>query len=579
MVIGYIERFINDKNAKIKVLAFEKEGSLIIDEQQIKMAFTPNGYVFEDSFSIKYIDFEKGDFIRFLTMENPYSIGRADKDNYKIKSIKNKLDYEVIFYDDFLINDNAIDMNYLQSVESELPNKFFLQNNLGYYGPFKKINGIVKPMKGVTVEYRKSLSNIISYENKKIVLGHPKKSEILIDASTNEQLQKWFKGILKISNTKFSKTLFNSIDWKDQLLNLSVEALDVEKVKLNRVISYFDKYIFTLKELEILSNLSPKLQVNFKEKIDLFKSDIIKQKEEEIEKELKELRLKVLNLKAELNGHQEKIKSLSVEKQQVENDYKHIVENKERLLGDFKIFQNLIGHIEPSNSKNESKINYLIKESNTNFRTLNLSKKQFDELILQFLAKRRKKTVDVNFRTLREMIASFNCTFTNSLELVLAFIEATNNYRYIISQVEVKWMSFRDLWENGLRDIWTMAHSDPNILHFLILRDCNLSSPECYAAPLLDIDRELREELPYDGRVWPNNLRIIATTLPVPEVGLPILKSTFYNWGGLAKMNLLDIPKQSPANHESYLTLEEFNSWTVDKADLLGDNNLEEYLT
>lgn len=578
MVVGYIERFISDKNARIKVLAFERADSLVMDEQQIKMEFTPYGYVFEDSFAIKYVDFNKGDFIRFSVTENPYSVGHEDKDRFKIKSIKNKLDYEVIFYDDFLINDKAIDMVLLQSLEKELPDRFFLQNGVGYYGPFKKINGIVKPIKGVSVNFRKFLTNTISYENKTIVFGHPKKSEILIDASTNEQLQKWFKELLKISNTKFSETLLSNKDWKSQLLSLPIEEFDLEKAKLNRVISYFDKYESTLEELENLSNVSHKLQGFFKEKVDLFKNDIIKQKEVEIEKAIKQLTLKVLTLKAEEKGHEEKIEDLIIEKQKIENDYNHIVKNKDRLLADFKVFQNLTISTEVTPFKHESPLNYLVKESDINLNSLKISKTQFDELISQFLAKRRKKTETIKFRTLREMIASFNCIFSNSLELVLAFIEATNNYRYIISQVEVKWLSFNDFWESGLRDIWLLAHNDPNILHFLILRDCNLSSPECYAAPLLDVDRELRESLPYDARSWPNNLRIIATTQPVPEVGLPILKSTFYNWGGLANLNLIDTPKQIPKDSEGYLTVAEFNSWIVDKTELIGDNRLEEYL-
>ena len=580
MVIGYIERFIGEKNARIKVLAFEREGDLVMDEQEIRMEFTPHGFVFEDSFLNKYVGYNRGEFIKFSPMENPYSIGYDDKDRFKIESIKNKLDYEVISLEDFLINEKAINMAFLQSIEKELPNKFFLQSSIGFYGPFKKIKGIIKPKTKTSVEFRESLPNIISYENKKVVLGHPKKSETLIDASTNDQLQKWFKGILQASNTKFSETLLNNKDWRGQLLSLSIGDSEVEKAKLDRVVSYFGKYESTLEELETLSTTSVQFKELFKKKIDLFKSEIIKNKEVEIEKAVENLTMKVLNLKSEQKGYEEKIEDLKIKKQQLENDYNHLIDNKERLLADFKVFQNLVTPTKASYLKEESIDNYIIRKSETNFSSSKFSKNKFDDLISQFLAKRRKKVKDdAKFRNLREMIASFNCIFSNSLELVLAFIEATNNYRYVISQVEVKWLSFKNIWESGLRDIWLLAHNDPNILHFLILRDCNISSPECYAAPLLDADRELREGLPYDSRGWPKNLRIIATIQPVPEVGLPILKSTFYNWGGLKDLNLIDTSKKIPAEIEGHLSIDEFNSWIVDKIELLGDNHLDEYLT
>lgn len=578
MVIGYIEYLIHDKHARIKVLAIEESGSLNMDEQQIQMEFSPEGYVFEDSFINKYEGYKKGDFIRFGPIENSHSIGNSGKDRYKVEFIKTKLDYQVVNLSNFLIGSDTIDMNLLQSLEKDLPDNFFLQNDLGFYGSFKKVNGIIKPSKGTVVEFRKSLSNVASFNDKKIVIGNPEKAEVFVDASTNEQLQKWFRKVLRNSDTTFSKALLNSKDWKTELLSLPIDSSNVEKSKLNRVVDYFDSYEFTLEELKILLNKSDNLRSSFEKKIDVYKSDIIKERKAEIQGEVRALTSIVSELKSEKNNYEKEVEGLKTEIEKVERDLNHFLENKERLLADFKVFQSLL---QPSDYspplKEESMVSFLIEKSDTDFDSTQFSKSEFDESVSSFLAKRSKQAEETKFRSIREMIATFNCVFSNSLELILAFIEATNNYRYIISQVEVKWLTFRDFWENGLKDIWVLAYSDPKVLHFLILRDCNLSSPECYAAPLLDVDRGLREGLPYDGRPWPSNLRIIATTQPVPEVGLPLLKSTFYHWGGVKNFNLIDIPQQAPKVIDGYISVEKFESWKVDKLDI-SDNQLEEYI-
>lgn len=578
MVIGYIEYLIHDKHARIKIVAIEEYGSLNMDEQQIQMKFAPSGHVFEDSFTDKYQIYNIGDFIRFVPVENSYSIEDPNKDKFKIKSIKTKLDYQVVFLENFLLGTDSINMNFLQSIEKDLPDKFFLQNDVGFYGSFKKVNGIVKPSKGTVVEFRESLSNIASYKDKKIVVGNPEKTEISIDASTDEQLQKWFRNILRTSDTIFSKSLLDNKDWKTELLSLPIDSSNVEKSKLNRVVEYFDSYEFTLGELKTLLNNSDNLRSSFEKKINVYKSEIVKERKAEIQGEIRALTSIVSELKSEKSRYKKEVESLKTEIEKIEKDLNHFLENKERLLADFKVFQSLL---QPSDysplPKEEPMVSFLIEKSNTNFDSTQFSKSEFDETISSFLAKRGKQTEETKFRSIREIIATFNCVFSNSLELMLAFIEATNNYRYIISQVEVKWLTFRDFWENGLKDIWVLAYNDPKVLHFLILRDCNLSSPECYASPLLDVDRGLREGLPYDGRPWPSNLRIIATTQPVPEVGLPLLKSTFYHWGGVKNFSLIDIPQQAPKIIDGYISIEKFESWKVDKLDI-SDNQLEEYI-
>ncbi len=161
--------------------------------------------------------------------------------------------------------------------------------------------------------------------------------------------------------------------------------------------------------------------------------------------------------------------------------------------------------------------------------------------------------------------------------MILAFIEATNNAIYTIIQIEPKWLSFKDLVDNGLKELWLSAFEKPDVLHFAILRDVNLSSPECYANPLIDLDRNLRTKLPFIEKAWPPNLRIIGTIQPVPEVGLSVLKSTFDNWGGLPTYGL-QFTSVNPSEYKGQaLQVTNFNTWICDRDDI--NNYLDQYIS
>jgi len=577
MVVGYIDYFINERHAKIKVLAIEEPGSLNMDEQDIREEFSPSGYVFEDSFTSKYEQYIEGDVIRFVPLENSYSFDDDSKDKFKIDFIKTKLEYQVITLDNIMTASGTVDMNFLQSIAKNLPDKFFLQNTSGYYGPFKKINNLVKPSTGTTVGFREFLDNIAEYNNKKIVIGNPKKTSSYIDASNDDQLQKWFKEILRSANTPFFKALLENKDWKSELFDLPIGDLSVDKAKLKKVISQLDSFDITLNELKVLCDNSEKLKGYFENKVDIFKREIIKEKKIEMQEELGALTNIIDALKKQKTKGEKELEVLIAKKIKVEADTSHFLKNKDRLLADFKVLQSLLPNTNNSISTEKKIESFLIEESETDFESSELSIKEFDNNIIHYLANYSKGIEEVKFRFIREMIATYNCVFADSLELVLAFIKATNNYRYIISQVEAKWLSFKDCWENGLSEIWSLAYEKPDVIHFLILRDCNLSSPECYAAPLLDVDRGIRERLPYDGRGWPKNLRIIATTQPTPEVGLPVLESTFNNWGAIRKIDLVVEPDEAPELYKGYLGIKEFEKWKKYKLDIT--NNISEYLS
>ncbi|HMP30595.1 MAG TPA: hypothetical protein PKD85_13400, partial [Saprospiraceae bacterium] len=314
MVIGYIDYFINQIHAKIKVLAFKRGNEWIKDESEVLEKFQPTGYVFEPSFTLNNEIYKLNEFIMFEEAENPKALS-SDNDIYKINGkVKYKLEYEVILAPNFLHDDFSINYNYIQKNFEDLPNSFYLKNLKGYYGLFVKDNNFIRPNKGTSVNFYPNLDdNIISYKDKTVLFANPEVSNIQIDFSSDEQLVGWFKKMLKSSNSLDEKSfnnVFNSIKIQ------SIDDDNLIKSKLNRIQKLFSKIHFTYSELKDVFNFVPELKTDIEKKILNIKNEILSESKSEIEIELNQLKLKA---NAEKELIEKEIQSL---KKQLSNESK-----------------------------------------------------------------------------------------------------------------------------------------------------------------------------------------------------------------------------------------------------------------
>jgi hypothetical protein len=276
------------------------------------------------------------------------------------------------------------------------------------------------------------------------------------------------------------------------------------------------------------------------------------------------------------------LEKIQAEIEKAKNDFdvlnskiNYLTENRDTVIRDMQLFLDITRPTTVIAQAIQIPNSYIIEEILSQ-QSDHLSDVDFAHNFIHNLQK-RNKAADIKFQELKKIISSFKCIFTSNLEVILAFIEATNNAIYTIIQIEPKWLSFKDLVDNGLKELWLSAFENPDVLHFAILRDVNLSSPECYANPLIDLDRNLRTKLPFIEKAWPPNLRIIGTIQPVPEVGLSVLKSTFDNWGGLPTYGLQFTSVNPSEYKEQALQVTNFNTWICDRDDI--NNYLDQYIS
>jgi hypothetical protein len=154
-------------------------------------------------------------------------------------------------------------------------------------------------------------------------------------------------------------------------------------------------------------------------------------------------------------------------------------------------------------------------------------------------------------------MAIYKTILVKDIAIGVAIAESTNNCKYIIQQVEADWLHFKDFWNNGLGSLWQSAKENPSQMHFLLLEDMNMSSPELYARPLTDILRGIRKQIPFGKTSFPENLRIIGTLAPVedPKIGLPIFEQTFKDWGEIGfRGNIFKTNEIKVINEDGYLS-------------------------
>lgn len=112
-----------------------------------------------------------------------------------------------------------------------------------------------------------------------------------------------------------------------------------------------------------------------------------------------------------------------------------------------------------------------------------------------------------NISKLSELFIGYGCILLPNIESLMSVIYATGRCRYITSYVSVSWKSFSDLWENGLVQIIDSCKRNPQDIHYLVLRNINLSYTPNYLQPLLDAQMGFINTLPNSAEIYPANLK------------------------------------------------------------------------
>ena len=403
---------------------------------------------------------------------------------------------------------------------------------------------------------------IIARRNSYYYLGAGlKAAEGSIDTTTDEQLVDWFLRTIKTNWDDIQKGSGKVSLRAAKEAMVSMKALPVKVVenRLHRLATMTDSYAFTRDNLKQIA-LAPWLQPSIEAGLARFKEDYIDtvlgdnnaeleriQSEhhallnEEIVKhnrqvlELYETRDKIEAetkrqieaVKQELKKAQDGLKrtndEVSLAKDvlsKLESSISRIEARKDQIIEDFQIVREVLNISEGSNKATYTDVRECILQYN------NLSDKKlpfykgFEKNLENCLKSYHVKGISV--AELSSVHACYKVMLLPNIQVATSLVMSAGQSWSYTTFVSVAWKSFEDLWNAGLGSVVEHCVVDPDTIHYLILRNINLSSLSNYLQPLADLQGCFISTFPGTDKSFPSNLRVLLTVsdedlLPMPE--------------------------------------------------------------
>jgi hypothetical protein len=541
-VVGIIApRIPNTEDARIRIVGINQLKFTEFSKEASRNMFPPHGFVRAYHFFDNYPSLEEKDLIQFnCTINERFQSGW---DVYKMSSKPQKKGGLIFSVEDIVCDRGYVDLLTLVHKIPERKSAFYLLAEDKYVISKLTIkNGqLVPPPAGYLQLWDRSECTIVTGEGQDYLVEEPTAMPRLIDCSPMEKLFERFRSQLRELHFETISHLDQNTTWRKDILKLLNDGTDprLVKIRAERLSNAFDQLELSLTETKQIIESSEKFADRFTAALETFKEEFLQQNFKEKSRLEAEARQEQSRLNNELDKIQRKIKATKSEHEKLDKQMAetrsaldHLNQNKDRLLADFRLFSDIPLSPPPSLPNPTGHLpSFLLEELSPPPDAVLLTREQLIER-LQFFFRQRQLDDGMAAGAL-DIFLLYPAVFIPHPKVALALIHAFGNARYIIQQTGPNWLDFTSLWQNGLGTIWEAASKDPGKLHVLMLEDLNLSSPECYARPLLDIIDGTRSKIPCAGTCFPPNLRILATkaTSSNPAIGLPLYHQTFVQWG------------------------------------------------
>ncbi|MHB9141412.1 MAG: hypothetical protein ACYC25_06020, partial [Paludibacter sp.] len=559
-VIGIVQnKHFSNENAKIKAYAIidENDNKFKINENRAIEIFKPNGLIFSFDF-FKYYPFKPNEIIEISVKPNNQQ--KDGHDEFILGRMHSKFGVPVYPLKGFCVSNQSIDLSSIQIIGDYEDGELYGITDKYIIGKLKVSNGVLSAVETNKIfrwDVDENENNLIKNQGFIRLIDEPISECSIIDCLNSDELFDWFrKKLIQIDYESIKK--LNSIGkWQKEIPklfeSLSKSDTEIETLRLKRIEDYFVQIELDRNEIYDFMSKSSSLRVAFnkaiEKHIDDFQSEYskkFKEFEDEIlnkEKELnenlnkseQEAKTKITALNTEINNKQIETQKAIVEFEQAKQRLIEIEKEKSRIISDFGIIKEVLS-LSGATTNSITESSYILEEVVTEHNEI-LNVKDFINNIQYYLSD-FKRNPDFAKRIFETMLV-YKALFIKDIRIALSVIKASGNAKYIIQHTEPDWLHFKDFWNNGLLTIWNSAHKSPEIPHFFVLEDVNLSSPECYARPLLDVIAEIRSKIPFAETNYPNNLFIFATKASSqnPTIGLKLYKETFPDWGSIAFKN------------------------------------------
>lgn len=602
-VVGLPSRMGLSMNAKIQILGLiGTQGTFSpLSQSSAKKLFTPDGQIFAYNFFERYSNFDHSAVSLYIKQKD----SAYDDDSYASyvwDFTKETLPYgdKAFIYPVGCISGNDADGNAKFAEKHRFTSgiHYAVCGNYLYRFSQKMSDASIVERWNMTKDDFKTQNNeiILYVKDKYIILSDPIGKPTLIDKMSNEVLMYWLIDHILPGSYPVLKPLLQAIP-KDTLLS-SVKVLDgnsrIKYERLSRGIKLLETINFTTEQLDKLAQsplfgkivnssmeahekdyvlkVEDKYAETFKQMKAMVEDSITKEKEkatqviEDLETQKHNLEKEIKDLENAKKEKEAALNDLNLNYEAEEEKIKNIEAHKATVLSDFKIIKEVLALGNEKESivatsdiigKNVAiKPEFINTESDPIFDLSN----DFRENVAASL---HNMGIAASETMLVSLLTYYSVVLVPDSRLAYSLIKATGRCYTLTAYVGIDWTSPKDLWDNGLSTLLLSCKEHPDVMHYLVLQNINLSYLPSYLQPLLDLVNGYTQYYPNTNVGFQENMRIICTV--APDKGIPMPESCLANMGCYPKTGKLkNREKDEEHKIEGYLTPAILNSEDMD---------------
>lgn len=432
--------------------------------------------------------------------------------------------------------------------------------------------------------------SFVTYDHTHYVLignhldGPTRAIDIMPDSILRDWLIKEFlvKEWSQALNSKSLDEIENGLIGLIGLISKSILHKPVLKSRINRLSSMLELFVFSYEEMTnfltlptLKRTIDKSIEINSEKFIEKTKSKYAKELENLketnrllIEKEhtnaadvISKIHRKIEEANAEFNANNEelnkktklaeeiialqltKIEEYKTAIEELENTLHSIEDNKEHIINDFAVIKDVMQIIVSQKTKQAILPHPTFQKTNNNAptdfgETIESLNDESEEIKLPqtfktrlefYLTKNNRKTEIA--KKIGQYMVHYKAILVPDNRIIHSIIKATGRCKYSIQYVTPEWRSFSNVWNNGLNTMIHSCISNPDIIHYYILENINMSYLPCYLQPIVDISMGLRINFPNTEIIFPDNLRLLLTS--TAEEGLPLAQQSIRYFGCL----------------------------------------------
>lgn len=362
--------------------------------------------------------------------------------------------------------------------------------------------------------------------------------------SIDTSISLMFDSLMEIAETPWFSEVVNRTIAKEKL-HLIEELRNDNTAEIQSIKEDYDLELMQLKEEQ-------------KAKIETLQQEFNQKKKDFSEQERSfDIKLQEKNIEIELI--QEAIKEKRQTIAAIEESIAKLNDRKASIIQDFSIIHEVLSASAPQNK-------VATEQSSRKFALEKISYSENPISRFQAYVKSLENILKSNDapkyspQALARLLAKFFVVLCPSQAIAQALILASHKCFYITEYVSAKWASFDDLWNNGLAYIVERCNANPEIIHFLILQNINISYLPNFLQPLADLQKGLITKFPATDITLPSNLRILCTVAEDELIEMPATILKYF--GCIDKACQFETPgvmKMADDASLGYLTAEELH--------------------